>query len=212
MPEQTFFNLPPEKRGKIVEAAIDEFACHSIKTASIARIVEAAGIPRGSFYQYFTGLKDLYRYIISVIADKKMEKLTGLLAEFDKLDTFAKLRELYRAGLEFAAENPRMALIGSHFMKESEELRSEIIGEYGEKGQEFFRGILMQGLARGEIDGAVDIDFISFLMFTMNTALADYYLARLDKDGFMPDLDQWLSLVDKMLYVVENGIRKREGK
>lgn len=212
MPEQTFFNLPPEKRGKIIEAAIEEFAGHTFKTASIARIVEAAGIPRGSFYQYFAGLKDLYRYIISVIADRKMEKFSVMLAEFHSLDTFAKLRKLYRTGIEFAAENPGMALIGNNFMKESEELRVEIIGEYGEKGQDFFRGMLMQGMERGEIDESVDIEVASFLMFSMNTALADYYLSRLDDKGMMQDLDRWLSLVDRMLHIVENGIRSREGK
>ena len=212
MPEQTFFNLPPEKRGKIIEAAMEEFAGHTFKTSSIARIVEAAGIPRGSFYQYFVDLKDLYRYIISVIADRKMDKFSTLAAELHSLDTFAKLRKLYRVGIEFAAENPKMALIGNHFLKESEELRVEIVGEYGEKGQEFFRGLLGQGMAQGEIDKSVDIDVASFLMFSMNTALADYYLSQLDDKGMLPDPDRWLSLVDRMLYIVENGIRNREGK
>ena len=64
MPKETFFNLPPAKREKLVEAAVNEFARKSCAEASINRIIQAAEIPRGSFYQYFSGKTDLFQYVL----------------------------------------------------------------------------------------------------------------------------------------------------
>ena len=49
MPTQTFFNLPPPKREKLLHAAVAEFARRPYGEVSISRIIQAAEIPRGSF-------------------------------------------------------------------------------------------------------------------------------------------------------------------
>lgn len=64
MPTATFFNLPPPKREKLLQAAITEFARKSCGEVSINRIIQAAEIPRGSFYQYFADKTDLFRYVL----------------------------------------------------------------------------------------------------------------------------------------------------
>lgn len=64
MPTQTFFNLPPPKRDKLLRAAIAEFARRPYGEVSINRIIQAAEIPRGSFYQYFADKSDLFRHVL----------------------------------------------------------------------------------------------------------------------------------------------------
>ncbi len=64
MPTQTFYNLSDEKRQRLIEAAIDEFTARSFREASITNIIKQAEIPRGSFYQYFEDLDDLFFYLI----------------------------------------------------------------------------------------------------------------------------------------------------
>lgn len=64
MPTSTFFNLPPPKREKLMSAAIAEFARKTYGEVSINRIIQAAEIPRGSFYQYFSDKSDLFRHIL----------------------------------------------------------------------------------------------------------------------------------------------------
>lgn len=64
MPTSTFFNLPPPKREKVLHAAITEFARRPYGEVSLNRIIQAAEIPRGSFYQYFADKTDLFRYVI----------------------------------------------------------------------------------------------------------------------------------------------------
>jgi AcrR family transcriptional regulator len=65
MPKQTFFNLPKEKRDRIIAAAKEVFSKNSYEEASINQIVKLAQIPRGSFYQYFADKDDLYGYLSS---------------------------------------------------------------------------------------------------------------------------------------------------
>ena len=55
MPTATFFRLPQEKRERLMDACWAELSRVRFSDVSINRIVSAARIPRGSFYQYFGG-------------------------------------------------------------------------------------------------------------------------------------------------------------
>ena len=69
MPTQTFFRLPEEKRERLMRAAWDEFSTVRFSEASINRIVRAAQIPRGSFYQYFSDKDDLFFHLLDTLYD-----------------------------------------------------------------------------------------------------------------------------------------------
>lgn len=79
LPTQTFFNLPEQKRQNLIDAAEKEFARVPLHEASVSNIVKAAGIPRGSFYQYFKDKEDLYFYLLKEETETRkvnfMEKL-----------------------------------------------------------------------------------------------------------------------------------------
>lgn len=89
MPKSTFFNLPLDKRDKILECSKDEFAKHGFYNSSINRIIKEADISRGSFYQYFENKEDLYFYLLNsytglIVKDmiSKMEKRKYDIFEF----------------------------------------------------------------------------------------------------------------------------------
>ena len=46
-----------------MRAAMDEFAAHGFHDASLNRVIESAGISKGSMYYYFNGKEDLYAYV-----------------------------------------------------------------------------------------------------------------------------------------------------
>jgi len=66
MPTMTFFNLPEEKRTRLIQGAMDEFVKVPVNKASVSNIILNAGISRGSFYQYFDDINDLYFYLIGL--------------------------------------------------------------------------------------------------------------------------------------------------
>lgn len=63
MPFETFYNLNEKKKNNILKAAKEEFEAFKYVDASINRIIKAANISRGSFYQYFEDKNDLYQTI-----------------------------------------------------------------------------------------------------------------------------------------------------
>lgn len=67
MPSATFFHLSQEKRERFLAAAWAEFTAHPYGEVSINRIIQAASISRGSFYQYFSGKGDLFSYLLKTI-------------------------------------------------------------------------------------------------------------------------------------------------
>lgn len=84
MPTQTFFRLPEEKRARLTEAAWKEFMSTRFEDASINRIIHAARIPRGSFYQYFEDKTDVFLYLLSsmrsgglAIVEDALERTSG---------------------------------------------------------------------------------------------------------------------------------------
>lgn len=65
MPTQTFYNLPEEKRQKLLKAIHEEFFRVPFEEVSINQIIKLAGISRGSFYQYFEDKQDMLQYLMS---------------------------------------------------------------------------------------------------------------------------------------------------
>jgi len=61
-----FARLDPAQQQAIVSAAVEEFAAHGFHDASLNRLIEAAGISKGSMYYYFDGKDDLYAYVTRV--------------------------------------------------------------------------------------------------------------------------------------------------
>lgn len=103
MPKATFFNLNPEKRLIIEQAALAEFAEYGAKGASLNRIVRAAGIAKGSFYQYFEDMNDLLDHLLLQLGERKVAVIHRALSENADLDFYAKLSEIYRASIRYLA-------------------------------------------------------------------------------------------------------------
>lgn len=70
MCKETFLRLPEEKRNRFLEAAWEEFTRVKFADVSINQIVRRAGVPRGSFYQYFADKEDLFAYLVSMSRER----------------------------------------------------------------------------------------------------------------------------------------------
>lgn len=94
VPKPTFFNLSEQKICTLIEAAEKEFARVPLHEASIANIIKMAGIPRGSFYQYFEGKEDLYFYLLDEKIKKTKEYFITLLKKHNG-DIIDAMKEMY---------------------------------------------------------------------------------------------------------------------
>ena len=78
---ETFLRLPEEKRRRFLDAAWEEFTAVRFADASINQIVRRAGIPRGSFYQYFADKDDLLAYLLEEIRNRIKEEYRRVLRD-----------------------------------------------------------------------------------------------------------------------------------
>jgi TetR/AcrR family transcriptional regulator len=87
-----FESLDPEKRQRIINAAIEEFARNGYEKASTNEIVKTAQISKGSLFNYFNSKKDLYLFLFEYIRSV----IDTIYDEVDvnQRDFFERLREL----------------------------------------------------------------------------------------------------------------------
>ncbi len=204
MPKDTFFNLPEEKRARIIDAAIDEFAAYPFHQARITVIADRSGIAKGSFYQYFEDKKDLFKYLMELMVEKKLSYINHDMVEGrEKYGFFQLLRKVYLSGIRFAKDNPRLVPIGVKLASDKE-LYREIYGENEGKGVDFFKQLLDYGKEQGMVDPATDPALVAKILMGMSYSLVDFIM----DDGKL-NLDD-MKIIDQMLYFVENGIKKRD--
>ena len=95
MIKPTFYNLSDDKRKRVLQAILEEFADTDSEKISINRIIKRANISRGSFYQYFDDKVDLVEVLIRTLVDMSIKDAYRALSESDG-DIFA----LYNSFLE----------------------------------------------------------------------------------------------------------------
>lgn len=206
MPKDTFFNLPEDKKERILNAAIDEFEEYGYQKASINRIVQRASIAKGSFYQYFGDKQDLFKFIMKEAVEKKLHYLRDVLAIVSELSFFKLLREMYISGIKFAIDHPKLNKIANDFIKNSDnKLKEAIFEENLPKSNDFLETLLKQGIEKEEIDPNIDVQLVAFMLTSLTSSIGEYFLKEVNAEDDM----EVMSFIDKMLYVFENGIKSK---
>lgn len=214
MPKQTFFNLPDDKRSTVVNAAIDEFAEYGLENASTNRIVAKGGISKGSFYQYFEDKQDVFMYLLTVLESEKMEYFKGKHPPSKNMDTFQYFRWMVKTGMEFNSAHPRLAQAISRTMF-GEGLYYKNFANIRERSMHGLRTMIKGAIERGEMDPSVDVELAVMIMETWSNAISNYILQEGMKHK---DIMKWVrsaktqETIDKMLYVMEYGLRKTESE
>jgi AcrR family transcriptional regulator len=215
MPKQTFLNLPDEKRDVIINAAVDEFVEHGLENASTNRIVANSGISKGSFYQYFEDKQDVFLYLISLLEQEKMAFFSDKRPPSMNMDTFEYFRWMIKTGMEFNSAHPRMTQAISRVLLGDGMYYGKNFAEYRQKTLQGLRMMIEQAIKRGEVDPSVDVDLAVMIMETWSNAISTYILNEGMKQK---DIMTWVRspqtqvTIDKLLYVMEYGLRKTESQ
>ena len=199
MPKQTFMNLPAGKREPILASALAEFSSHSYESASINVVCREAGIPKGSFYQYFEDKKDLYRYILKMMIEKKMTYITPMLQQPFDHGFFEVIREMNLAGLKFAKDHPSYTVIGNRLLKNTRtEMYQELIKENEGQAYAVYEHLLRKAIETGEVRADIDVSFTAKIIFKLSAELVEneFDLDDPNWDTKLIDiLDQFMKLI-----------------
>lgn len=165
-----FAKVPAAQQHAIVSAAVDEFAAHGFHDASLNRMLEAAGMSKGSMYHYFDGKSDLFAYVVRVELERLMSSVEPLdLANVPTADAFWSALSTYYLDLMSALRAaPRLAAMirgwiaasGTPAMQHVQEDLEATVGPW-----------LQRVLAAGQGIGAVRTDLPPTLLIAVAAAM-----------------------------------------
>ena len=212
MPKDTFNNLPEEKRERILNLAIKEFAEHPYAVASISKIVREARIAKGSFYQYFKDKNALYQYLIELALDEKLKLVKDLPALKNNTGLFGYLRWQFLTEVFFEIKHPYLAQISYRAFVEG--LQSEEMAEELQRRgtTQFFKQLITQGLMHGNVAPWVDPDVAAFIMEILFYQFGKYFVERLGLteayflDESIYDNEEAQSLINNLMDILVAGM------
>ena len=215
MPKQTFFNLPEEKRNKIINISLLEFAQHSYRAASVSRIVEKAGIAKGSMYQYFKNKKGLYLYLIDFTTNRKLSYLDRHL-DSSVEDFYILYKQMVFLAVKYDLGNIGKSLFTYNALnnRSDKEMR-EIAMNMKEKKRDFLKKYVITARERGQIRKDIDVDLIACTINQISMNLGIYmgikfnfnYINLIEKGILkLPISDKKLELmVDELIEIFKHG-------
>ncbi len=185
MPKPTFFNLAPAKRARLVDAAIVEFAETSYLGGSLDRIAAAAGISKGSLYQYFENKLDLYTWLLSdEFPRQKRDAIAASPAQTPEADLFEVLEAAFFAGLRLFVASPHLARLGASLLHPApvEELKP-LHHQCAAQAHAGLRHLVVSAQQTGEVAAELDPDLVTGMIAgMMGTGPIDSLLQHVGKD------------------------------
>lgn len=142
MPTSVFKELSEEKRMNIIDVSIAEFSKYGYENSSTNRIVQEAGISKGSLFKYFKHKDELFFYILDFVTQ---ELAMSLVQEISALPKNLFERIIRYSELEFAwyVKHPNECkLITTAFTKNDTAMYQKIEARYSLKGQNIYYKLL----------------------------------------------------------------------
>jgi AcrR family transcriptional regulator len=214
MPFQTFENLPVEKRQKIIECAVDEFAEHDYSSASISKIVARAGIAKGSLYQYFTDKNEMYLYLLDLVSQKKAEMMATAFQQDKNLPFFESLLALFSVMANFELQYPKLAKIGYKATSGKSPLPEYLLIKGKRSTIQYFVALINQGKASGEIRPDIDTEIAAFIFVSALSEMGNFVSAKsaIDNNPGIPEkptpaqLSEIERLYQQVILILKSGI------
>jgi len=193
MPKNTFLNLNEEKKNRIFEAAVQEFSTRRFSDASINQIVKNAGIPKGSFYQYFADKEDIYLYMMEKVS-KDMHEALGNQEVFDpNASFFETVMQRAEGTLKVGKIRPEYTKIGALTVIDNSDFIQQLLKASGQKHTKIIERDKQRGLIKPEIDSEVVIKMIDIFIFN------EYLYSGFDET-------RYLKKVESAIQILKQGI------
>ncbi|HHV96611.1 MAG TPA: TetR/AcrR family transcriptional regulator [Clostridiaceae bacterium] len=209
---ESFENLPEDKKKRIIEASINEFAKNGYEKASTNSIVKAAGISKGLLFHYFGSKKNLYLYIVDYVSQYLIKKFYEI-NEKPSPDIFERLLEQGIIKLKLAYEHPLMyELLYKAFVNTPEELKSDIqeryLKLYAYNAQRFYKGFDTSKF-REDINPQKAIELIMlFLEGLYSKYINTYRYKKISPEAALAEIEKITGEVREYFDILKKGMYK----
>lgn len=185
---------------RIVDASISEFAEREYETASMNKVVEQAGIAKGSLFNYFKTKSSLYFHIYHLALEEVKAYLRKVRDETVNHSFEKRLPKIVNAGVQFITEHPRLARIYFRLIYSGDSPnRKKIVDELQALSDEYLGDIIQDAINRHELHQELDKEqAVFYLDAVLNRFLKEYHegMEVGKKDQF--DMDKWVNGITEL--------------
>ena len=200
-----------QRKGEIAHAALGLFAKNGFESTSISQIAEAAGIGKGTVYEYFESKEELIAAALAGWIDHMNEAAGQRFAEID--DPAEHLRAYSHVIMEtfMSGESVIQLWLSAFHLLFGEEraafAKLDLASRMVEGPRETLAGLLLDGVSRGHFrpEIAKDAQKIAVNVLAYLDGIAMHYW--LSKSGF--DLREQ---IDQYINGLIDGLRPQEAK
>ncbi len=181
--KEAFERISDERRERILEIGIEEFASKGYEKANINIIARNAGISIGLMYKYFATKEDLFLTCITRGMRFLENTLEELMQSRDKL--LVKAEKLLRAACELSMKNANYIRLYNEITAEKDGKRAVMLARQVETStSRIYITAIAQALACGDVRQDLDPRLFAFfldnLLMTLQFSFTcEYYRERL---------------------------------
>lgn len=193
--------LDEKKRMKIINSAMEEFSNNTYEKASTNRIVEKAGISKGSLFNYFGSKEKLYKdleiFSIKEMADAIVEKLN-----WEEPDILNRIKEIVKIKLEVCRKYPYLIEFSKRISanKSIEELKNI----YEEYMPNMYEKIYYKNIDFSLFKEDIEIKEVMNILIWTFEKMGENYLKTIKTEEKI-DLDEISDEVDRYIKVLRVG-------
>lgn len=178
----TFDKIPKEKRDRILNVAIKEFADNGFQNTSIQQIAKKAGISVGSVYKYFENKETMFSMVVHEGMSSLEELLMSLADSSD--DILVKAEKIIRELLKYSRKHPELIKLYCQLTTSD---NSEFLNGISQRIEAVSASVYTVAISKAQETGDVRDDinpaFFAFLldnifMMLQFTTACDYYKER----------------------------------
>lgn len=164
-----------ERRAHILESAIRAFSAKGYHQTSIADIVDAAGVARGTFYLYFESKSAVFLALLDELLAHLRVNVVGVDVAPGAAPLAAQLLDIVRRVLRTALERRALAnIIFREAIGLDEEVDQKLRGFYASL-HSFLTDALLLGQQGGAVRGTLDVDATaSCILGSIKQVLEEY--------------------------------------
>lgn len=121
--KKTFSRISEEKRSRIIESSIQEFAECGYEKGSLDRIIKKSGISKGGLYEYISSKEELFLFVADHAYNLLYDHIIREIGEHAKLpaDLLERFHLVATKAIDFYLANPiqiKLIIMTAHIIDE----------------------------------------------------------------------------------------------
>ena len=204
-----FMSLEEEKRERIINAAMEEFAKKGYQNASTNEIVKNAGISKGLLFHYFSSKKNLFLFLLDYSSNKFIDEFYSRI-DCEETDIIKRWRQIAQLKIELIQKHPDIyQFIMTSYADDSAEIRQEIEERNKSITQDAYKKLLTNIDTSVYKDG-LDVKRVSEIIIWVTQGFGNSELEKLKKipeyksnfdvNAIMADYDEYMKMLITAFY------------